>query len=75
MSTVRYPNRLREIREKLDISQSEAARRMGMPVSTLNRHEKENRHLDAFSIERYSRFYKVDPYELFVPVGYEISYE
>ena len=70
-----YPNRLRELREERNISQAEVARRLGLAKSTLNRHENENRHLDGTAIDRYSRFYNVDPYELFVPAGFEIEYE
>lgn len=74
MTAVRYPNRLRELRELSNLSQAAAARAMAMSQSTLNRHEQGNRDLDAVAMQRYARFYGVSTYELFVPVDHELEY-
>lgn len=72
---IRRQNRLRELRENEGIKQTELARRLGIKVATLNRHEQMNRSIDALSIERYARFFGVSPYELFVPEDHELEYE
>lgn len=74
INMVRYPNRLRELREAADLSQAAAARALAMSQSTLNRHEQGNRDIDAVAIERYARFYQVANYELFVPSDHELEY-
>lgn len=69
-----YPNRIRELRNQMGLSQTELAERIGIKQPTVNRHEQGNRNLDAFAISQYSRFFGVSPYELFVPDGHELEY-
>lgn len=63
----RHPNRLAELRDRRQLSQSDIAKLLGMTAATVNRHERGNRALDGFAIERYAKFYGVSPYEIFVP--------
>jgi transcriptional regulator with XRE-family HTH domain len=74
MKTVRYTNRLREIRELAGLTMSKAARSMAITPSTLHRHETGTRDLDAYAIERYARFYGVKAHEIFVPADFELEY-
>ena len=70
----RYPNRLRELRQKNKLSQKAVARAIGLKQPTVNRHENENRSIDAYTADRYARFYGVSPYELFVDPDHGIDY-
>ncbi len=70
----KYPNRLRELREKRQLTQADVALILGVKQPTINRHEQGNRSLDGFAIEKYARFYNVSPYELFVPVDHSVDY-
>lgn len=70
----KYPNRLRELREKRQLTQADVATILGVKQPTINRHEQGNRSLDGFAIEKYARFYNVSPYELFVPADYSVDY-
>lgn len=77
----RYPNRLRELREKKlnanrePFSLREVAEEIGISHVAIARHETGDRQPDGFQIERYARYYGVTPYELFVPPGYYLVYE
>jgi transcriptional regulator with XRE-family HTH domain len=62
----RFPNRLKEIREALDITQEQVSIALGIGQSAISRHERMNRSLSGIDIERYARFYGVFPYEIFV---------
>jgi transcriptional regulator with XRE-family HTH domain len=64
----KYPNRLRELREKNDLTLLEVATRLGISEGSVSRHETGARGLGAFEIEQYVRLYNVTPYELFVPL-------
>lgn len=60
------PNRLGDLRRAKKLKQSQLATLLGMSPALVNRHEHGTRTLDARSIVRYSAFYGVEPYELFV---------
>lgn len=70
----RHPNRLAELRDARQLTQSDIAKLLGMTAATVNRHERGNRSLDGFAIERYAKFYGVSPYELFVPADSWVPY-
>lgn len=70
----RHPNRLAELRDTRKLTQSDIAKLLGMTAATVNRHERGNRALDGFAIERYAKFYGVSPYEIFVPADSWVPY-
>lgn len=63
---VKYPNRLRALREGRKLTQAQVGQMVGLTESAVNRHEQGNRSLDGLAIDRYARFYGVSAYELFV---------
>ncbi len=63
---VKYPNRLRALREARGLTQEQVGTLVGITESAINRHERGNRSLDGNAIDRYARFYSVSAYELFV---------
>lgn len=63
---MKYPNRLRELREGRKLTQAEAAILVGKSAAAVNRHEAGSRSLDGEMIEKYAALYGVIPYDLFV---------
>jgi len=66
-------NRLRELRDRSRLTQEEVARLLDYDHTTVSRHESGDRALDAEDIKKYSRLFKCESYELFLPAVTEAS--
>lgn len=67
-SVKRLPkNRLRELRDRSRLTQEEVAKMLEYDHTTVSRHESGDRALDADDIKKYSRLFKCESYELFLP--------
>ena len=66
-------NRLRELRDRSRLTQEEVATLLGYDHTTVSRHESGDRALDAEDIKKYSRLFKCESYELFLPAVTEAS--
>jgi ribosome-binding protein aMBF1 (putative translation factor) len=70
-----YPNRIRELRLARNWLQDELAAMVGLTAAAVNRHERGNRDLDGWTIERYAIVFQVSPYALFVHPDEYIEYD
>lgn len=60
---------LRNHRMRLGLSQSEAARRLGLSEAAVNRHERGNRRPDLRTLQQYAELYGVTLFDLHVDLG------
>lgn len=59
-------NRLKELRENINLSQDQVALLLGLTGAAVSRHEGRERRLDLATVRLYANLYKVTTAELFV---------
>lgn len=62
----RLKNRIRELRERSNLTQKELAKLLDLSAGAVTRHELGERALSASQVEAYARVFKVSTYELFL---------
>ncbi len=60
------PNRLRELRARVRLTQEEVAKIVDLHFTTVSKHESMTRPLSPKDVEAYAKLYKVDSYEIFM---------
>lgn len=60
------PNRIKDLRLRSRLTQSELAQLVGLSLSTVCKHEAKHRGLTDDAIARYAQVFKVKTYEIFV---------
>lgn len=58
-------NKLKELREKVRLTQTEVAKLLDVHFSTVAKHENGDRGLTGTEIDKYAKLYKVQPHEIF----------
>ena len=71
---MKYPNKLKEQRQRSRLSQAEVAKMLDITVAAVSRHENGNRQLSRDLATQYARLYKISAAELFVDLDTTDSY-
>lgn len=59
------PNRIKELREKKELTQKELAKLMDLDVTTVNKHENMLRGVTEANVRGYCSIFKIETFELF----------
>lgn len=65
------PNRIKHFREKINLTQKELGRLVGVDETTVSKHETGDRALSDTMIKEYAKVFKVETHELFLDMNAE----
>lgn len=65
------PNRLKFLRERVNLTQKEVGRIVGVDETTVSKHENGDRALSDTMIREYAKLFKVETHELFINLNKE----
>lgn len=68
---VAVPNRLKFLRERVNLTQKEVGRIVGVDETTVSKHENGDRALSDTMIREYAKLFKVETHELFINLNKE----
>lgn len=68
---VAVPNRLKFLRERVNLTQKEVGRIVGVDETTVSKHENGDRALSDTMIRGYAKLFKVETHELFINLNKE----
>lgn len=67
------PNRLREFRERMGLSQAQVAKLLDTTAAAVSRHEGRERRMDMATALQYARLFKVEVVEIFIEFSNRVS--